>query len=717
MSGRGIDRVVGSVDPARTAPEVFLRPPPEAILQSKLAIPRSVRTIPKVRLLTLLRSFRPALRLTALFLYYAVVKRRSDARSLAIIAASDFFDPAYYLMCYADVAASGMDPVIHYVDAGARELRRPSASFSTGFYVSTTPDLPQGVNPLLHYLRVGRSTNLPTVPRPVFYDGKVRRIRPPPASVSLYEGPPRTPPESRPRLVIYTAVVGGYDDLAPAPALFNCDFVVFSDEVLDAPGWKVRPLNFLHPDPTRAARFVKLHPHLYFEGYEASIWLDANLRPTGDIGAFVDALAADACIATFLHPERDCIYDEGMECLDYLRDDREVIGGQLDRYRSEGVPDSVGLWETNVLVRRHNDERCIALMTAWWRQIEEGSRRDQLSLPVVARRLGVEIACLDRPGVRARTHPLLAMTEHRSEPSRAGKPWPTRPPDSVPSMDTPPSVTIGVCVHNSLDVVRPCLEAAIASRGEGDVIVIVDDCSAEATAAYLEGFAAGHPRVRLIRNPENLGYTRSANLILRSAGTNWIVLLNSDTVLPRRALAKLIAAGERFPRIAIVGPLSNAASWQSVPRLVDPSGGFMVNELPRGRTIEDMDAICESAALPDVTFVPFVNGFCFAIRRSALDRIGVFDEQAFPVGYGEEDDLALRAADAGLVCALATDTYVFHVKSASFSHEGRRAHVAAGARALHMKHGKRRIEKASTYMRQHHGLEALRARIEARLRT
>src|SRR3546814_16309874 len=45
--------------------------------------------------------------------------------------------------------------------------------------------------------------------------------------------------------------------------------------------------------------------------------------------------------------------------------------------------------------------------------------------------------------------------------------------------------------------------------------------------------------------------------------------------------------------------------------------------------------------------VPTGNGFCMYIRRAMLEDVGLFDEQAFPVGYGEENDLCMRAIDAG----------------------------------------------------------------------
>jgi hypothetical protein len=69
---------------------------------------------------------------------------------------SPAFDADWYLQTYPDVAASGDDPVLHYLRNGAGELRDPGPSFSTSYYLSQYHDVAEsGINPLLHYLACG----------------------------------------------------------------------------------------------------------------------------------------------------------------------------------------------------------------------------------------------------------------------------------------------------------------------------------------------------------------------------------------------------------------------------------------------------------------------------------------------------------------------------------------------------------------------------------
>lgn len=71
--------------------------------------------------------------------------------------AATAFDPAYYLARYPDVAEFNLDPLEHFLQAGWREHRDPSASFSVMGYLDLNPDIADaGVNPLIHYLRFGR---------------------------------------------------------------------------------------------------------------------------------------------------------------------------------------------------------------------------------------------------------------------------------------------------------------------------------------------------------------------------------------------------------------------------------------------------------------------------------------------------------------------------------------------------------------------------------
>lgn len=91
----------------------------------------------------------------ALYCHY-LLRRPRIAADLVAVAASGFFDPAFYLESNPDVAASGADPLLHYVDYGARELRNPSPYFDTEYYLRSNPDVARhGANALIHFVKHG----------------------------------------------------------------------------------------------------------------------------------------------------------------------------------------------------------------------------------------------------------------------------------------------------------------------------------------------------------------------------------------------------------------------------------------------------------------------------------------------------------------------------------------------------------------------------------
>ncbi|MGB3456457.1 MAG: glycosyltransferase family 2 protein [Litorimonas sp.] len=279
--------------------------------------------------------------------------------------------------------------------------------------------------------------------------------------------------------------------------------------------------------------------------------------------------------------------------------------------------------------------------------------------------------------------------------------------------DTPTRLSVVICIHNALDDVTRCIDSVLASEAAGDLdIVLVDDGSDTPTADHVAAVAKAHPHVRRIRRDEAGGYTVAANTGLAAATGDVICLLNSDTVVPKRWAHKLAAHFLARPDVGIVGPLSNAASWQSVPERSDPRGGWMINALPPGMDVDAVDARCEALSEGvTVPRVPLVNGFCYALHRRLLEAIGPLDEAGFPKGFGEEDDYCLRAADAGFGLLIAIDTYVFHAKSKSYGSERRRTLTQAGQATLKRKHGEHRLKRSTETMKLNPSLEEMRLRL------
>jgi GT2 family glycosyltransferase/glycosyltransferase involved in cell wall biosynthesis len=221
-------------------------------------------------------------------------------------------------------------------------------------------------------------------------------------------------------------------------------------------------------------------------------------------------------------------------------------------------------------------------------------------------------------------------------------------------------VDVVVPVYKGLDQTRRCLESVLAddSRPDGRIIVVDDRSPEPALSAWLDEMAQAG-RILLVRNRRNLGFVASVNRGMAAAAPHDVVLLNSDTEVPRGWLRRLAAQAYAGPKIASVSPFSNNATICSYPR---DAGG----PIPFGLTLEAVDDACRLTNPGRSVAVPTTVGFCMYIRRAALDEVGAFDAVAFGRGYGEENDFCIRAAQRGWQNRLACDVFVYHEGSVSF---------------------------------------------------
>ena len=272
------------------------------------------------------------------------------------------------------------------------------------------------------------------------------------------------------------------------------------------------------------------------------------------------------------------------------------------------------------------------------------------------------------------------------------------------------AATIVVPVHDAPDDVEKCLDSVVRTMRDVDSVVIVDDGSRQETALICDRFAT-FERVRLIRRPEGSGFAAAANAGIASCDTPFVIVLNSDTIVPLGWSSLLAAHLENFPEVGAVGPVSNAARFQSIPHLPRDA---VDNSRPAGLDLESLNRLLRqwSAGVAPVR-VPLLNGFCLAFRRSALDDVGLFDTDAFPRGFGEENDWCRRATRAGWDLLVATDVYVEHAKGRSYpSHEvgPLKAHAS---NVLTARYGHQVLESDLTAMRYPAALVALRADTQA----
>ncbi len=223
-------------------------------------------------------------------------------------------------------------------------------------------------------------------------------------------------------------------------------------------------------------------------------------------------------------------------------------------------------------------------------------------------------------------------------------------------------VDVVVPVYGGLEETRLCLDSVLATMPRTSRLIIVDDCAPDPALKALVQKVARHGSVDLIVNKVNRGFPGAANAGIAAASRDRdVILLNSDTIVPRGLVDRLRKVAHAAPAIGTVTPLSNDATIMSYPNQHSER-----NETPRPDEVQGIAEIVAQANGLQSVDVPTAVGFCMYMRRECLDEVGVLREDIFAQGYGEENDFCLRASQLGWRHVAATGIYVAHSGSASF---------------------------------------------------
>ncbi|MCA9349300.1 glycosyltransferase [Candidatus Saccharibacteria bacterium] len=517
-----------------------------------------------------------------------------------------------------------------------------------------------------------------------------------------------------PRIAVVMAVSGGYDSLKLPNVLSpRFDYIFYCDRPMPSYGiFDIRPMPYFHTDTTRMARYIKTNLNKMAVGYDYVVWIDANIMMVESIEPFVnDFIASKKVVGAIPHPYRTSVYSEIEECIARGKDDPSLMREQMNHLKSLGFKNN-DLIESNFMIFDLNSRKIDGFFATWWAELDSFSRRDQLSLNYALKTNGIEYHRLMKRPENTRTDRHFAITSHNLSmpaveelkkilPAKvvnpyAGKSFFEDRSDVIKSYRDK-TIEVIYCVHNALEDVKICLESVKQHRQKNVSLIIIDDGSDGETKKYLEKYTSENKAwVSLNRKETGSGYTKAANRGLKLSTADLMILLNSDTIVTRNWTDKMAHAVFSTPGAGIVGPLSSAASHQSIPEHMSSKNQTATNDLPKGLSIEKMNDLCEKeSTLNYYPRVPLVHGFCFGITKETVKKVGYFDEESFPYGYGEENDYCFRASSAGISLVLATNTYIFHEKSKSYSDPGRRIELMKqGNKKLQELRGKRRVERA-----------------------
>jgi GT2 family glycosyltransferase len=263
-------------------------------------------------------------------------------------------------------------------------------------------------------------------------------------------------------------------------------------------------------------------------------------------------------------------------------------------------------------------------------------------------------------------------------------------PQSEPSSGCGTMLSIVIVNYNTQRLLQSCLESIYAgANGTPFDVWIVDNNSRDSSVEMVK---SRFPKVKLIENKANIGFSRANNMVISRSASEYVLLLNPDTLVIGDSIDRMVKFMNEHPQVGISGcKVLNAdrtlqlACRRSIPtpkvaffRLIGLSRLF-----PRSQAVAKYNLTYRD---PDETHdVDAVSGAFLMIRRRAVEDIGLLDERFFM--YGEELDWCLRAKRAGWAVMYHPRAEIVHYKGESTKYNSRKAALEF-YRAMYLFHKK-----------------------------
>jgi GT2 family glycosyltransferase len=230
------------------------------------------------------------------------------------------------------------------------------------------------------------------------------------------------------------------------------------------------------------------------------------------------------------------------------------------------------------------------------------------------------------------------------------------------------NLSVIIVSYNVRYFLEQCLKSVIQASHSLDVdIFVVDNCSEDDSVSMVQ---TRFPGVKLIINSDNKGFSKANNQAIRLSDSDYVLLLNPDTVLEEDALIKALNFMETHPEAGGLGikmidgyghflpeskrglptPWASFCKMSQLSQLFPHSAYF--NHYHLGNLAEN-----------ETNKIEVLAGAFMLLRRKVLDKIGLLDEDFFM--YGEDIDLSIRITKSGSFNYYYPEARMIHYKGES----------------------------------------------------
>ncbi len=228
------------------------------------------------------------------------------------------------------------------------------------------------------------------------------------------------------------------------------------------------------------------------------------------------------------------------------------------------------------------------------------------------------------------------------------------------------SSRVGVVIvnFNSGSYLERCLQSLFTSD-EKLSIVVVDNLSSDQSLRRVSDIDPGHHSLKIIKNEDNLGFSRAVNIGVADVDCELVMVLNPDCQVHGHSLRKLSIVFSENSEAGIVGALvfNEDGTEQRGCRRNEPTiWRSIITVLKLNRWFQGID-LTNTPLVPGVTVVDAVSGAAMMLRTDYLNEIGGMDESYFL--HCEDLDVCRRMRDAGYQVLFESRVSLFHRQGVS----------------------------------------------------
>lgn len=221
-------------------------------------------------------------------------------------------------------------------------------------------------------------------------------------------------------------------------------------------------------------------------------------------------------------------------------------------------------------------------------------------------------------------------------------------------------LSVSIVNFNGGDFLIDCLKSLEDAKDEADITVfLVDNNSSDGS---LEKVQDKFPELKIIKNRENLGFSKAQNLALKKITAEYILILNPDSKILPGTIKYVIDYMEKNPEVGAasckVEKADGSIDWASHRAFPTPWASFLYYVLK-----DDSLYHLTKKDLSKTHEVDAIVGAFFLTRKSVLEKTGLFDESFFM--YGEDIDLCYRIRKAGYKIMYVPEVKILHYKGVS----------------------------------------------------